>query len=159
MDVDTTNLQQLIDAILSIGTKLSEECCQRLVGSMTQRMKGVLTVQGGPTQYWRGVLSNKVAGECTYFLLAISSGYETPGSVFQWGLRRLSNWTAFNVLLLNTRVIIPKTIQRPFLVSTSTHAQGPYNLMSSSPPVLAPSGLIICSRMKQISLNSKQVIQ
>ncbi len=34
MDVQPTNLQQLRDAIMSIWTKISEECLQHLVESM-----------------------------------------------------------------------------------------------------------------------------
>ncbi len=34
MDVQPTNLQQLRDAIMSIWTKISEECFQHLVESM-----------------------------------------------------------------------------------------------------------------------------
>ena len=46
MDVQLTNLQQLRDAIMSIWTKLSEECFQYLVES-----KAVLKAKGGPTRY------------------------------------------------------------------------------------------------------------
>ena len=42
MDVQPTNLQQLYDDIMSIWTKLSEECFQYLVESMTGRIKAVL---------------------------------------------------------------------------------------------------------------------
>ncbi len=42
MDVQTTNLQQLCDAIMSIWTKISEECFQHLVESMPRRIKTVL---------------------------------------------------------------------------------------------------------------------
>ncbi|KAF7650651.1 hypothetical protein LDENG_00122600 [Lucifuga dentata] len=35
MDVQPTNLQQLCDAIMSIWTKISEECFQHLVESMS----------------------------------------------------------------------------------------------------------------------------
>ncbi len=43
MDVQPTNLQQLRDAIMSIWTKISEECFQHLVESMPRRIeqKGV----------------------------------------------------------------------------------------------------------------------
>ncbi len=51
MDVQTTNLQQLRDAIKSIWTKISEECFQHLVESMPQRIKAVLKAKGGPTRY------------------------------------------------------------------------------------------------------------
>ncbi len=34
MDVQPSNLQQLRDVIMSIGTKISEECFQHLVESM-----------------------------------------------------------------------------------------------------------------------------
>ncbi len=42
MDVQTTNLQQLCDAIMSIWTKISEECFQHLVESMPWIIKAVL---------------------------------------------------------------------------------------------------------------------
>ncbi len=42
MNVQTTNLQQLRDAINSICTKISEECLQHLVESMPRRIKTVL---------------------------------------------------------------------------------------------------------------------
>ncbi len=47
MDVQPTNLQQLHDAIMSIWTKISEECFQHLVESMSQRIKA----KGCPTRY------------------------------------------------------------------------------------------------------------
>ncbi len=49
MDVQPTNLQKLRDAIMSIWTKISEECFQHLVESMPQRIKAVLKAKGGPT--------------------------------------------------------------------------------------------------------------
>ncbi len=49
--VQPTNLQQLRDAIMSIWTKISEECFQHLVESMTRRIKAVLKTKGGPTRY------------------------------------------------------------------------------------------------------------
>ncbi len=51
MDVQPTNLQQLRDDIMSIWTKISEECLQHLVESMPQRIKAVLKAKGGPTRY------------------------------------------------------------------------------------------------------------
>ncbi len=48
MDVQPTNLQQLRDAIISIWTKISEECFQHLVES---RIKAVLKAKAGPTRY------------------------------------------------------------------------------------------------------------
>ncbi len=51
MDVQTTNLQQLRDAIMSIWTNISEECFQHLVESMKGRIKAVLKTKGGPTWY------------------------------------------------------------------------------------------------------------
>ncbi len=52
MDVQPTNLQQLRDAIMSIWTKISEECFQHLVESMPQSIKAVLKAKGGPlTRY------------------------------------------------------------------------------------------------------------
>ncbi len=46
MDVQTTNLQQLCDAIMTIWTKISEECFQHLVESMPRRIKAVLKEKG-----------------------------------------------------------------------------------------------------------------
>ncbi len=51
MDVQPTNLQQLCDDIMSIWTKISEECFQHLVKSMPRRIKAVLKAKGGPTCY------------------------------------------------------------------------------------------------------------
>ncbi len=42
IDVQPTNLQKLCDAIMSIWTKISEECFQHLVESMLRRIKAVL---------------------------------------------------------------------------------------------------------------------
>jgi len=42
VDVQLTNLQQLRDALMSIWTKISEECFQQLVESLPQRIKAVL---------------------------------------------------------------------------------------------------------------------
>ncbi len=51
MDVQPTNLQQLRDAIMSIWSKISEECFQYLAESMPRRIKAVLKTKGGPTRY------------------------------------------------------------------------------------------------------------
>ncbi len=51
MDVQPTNLQQLRDTIMSIWTKISEECFQHFVESMPQIIKAVLKAKGGPTRY------------------------------------------------------------------------------------------------------------
>ncbi len=51
MDVQPTNLQQLRDAIMSIWTKISEECFQHLVESIPRRIKAFLKAKGGPTRY------------------------------------------------------------------------------------------------------------
>ncbi len=51
MNVQPTNLQQLCDAIMSIWTKISEECFQHLVESISWRIKTVLKAKGGPTRY------------------------------------------------------------------------------------------------------------
>ncbi len=51
MDVQPTNLQQLRDAIMSIWTKISEECLQHLVEYMPRRIKAILKAKGGPTRY------------------------------------------------------------------------------------------------------------
>ncbi len=60
MDVQPTNLQQLRDAIMSIWTKISEECFQHLLEYMPRRIKAVLKTKVGPTRYQQGV-PNKVA--------------------------------------------------------------------------------------------------
>ncbi len=62
MDVQPTNLQQLHYAIVSIWTKISEECFQHLVESMPRRIKAVLKAKLGPSRYWQGV-PNKAASE------------------------------------------------------------------------------------------------
>ncbi len=51
MDEQPTNLQLLRDAIMSIWTKISEECFQNLVKSMPWRIKAVLKAKGGPNRY------------------------------------------------------------------------------------------------------------
>ncbi len=51
MDVQPTNLQQLRDAIMSIWTKISEECFQHLVESMPRRITAVLKAKEGPSRY------------------------------------------------------------------------------------------------------------
>ncbi len=51
IDVQPTNLQQLCDAIMTIWTKISEECFQHLVESIPRRIKAVLKLKGGPTRY------------------------------------------------------------------------------------------------------------
>ncbi len=50
MDVQPINLQQLRDAIMSIWTKISEQCFQHLVESMPRIIKAVLKAKG-PTRY------------------------------------------------------------------------------------------------------------
>ncbi len=52
MDVQPTNLQQLCDAIMSIWTKLYEECFKHLVESMPRRIKAVLKVQPGTSKVY-----------------------------------------------------------------------------------------------------------
>ncbi len=51
IDIQPTNLQQLRDAIMSIWTKISEECFQHLVESMPHRIKALLKAKVGPTRY------------------------------------------------------------------------------------------------------------
>ncbi len=51
MDVQPTNLQQLREAIMSIWTKISEECFQHLFESMPRRIKTVLKAKEGPTRH------------------------------------------------------------------------------------------------------------
>ncbi len=65
MDVQPTNLQQLCDAIISIWTKISEECFQHLVESMPRIIKSVLKAKRGPNWYLQGV-PNIVASECIW---------------------------------------------------------------------------------------------
>ncbi len=45
-DVQPADLQKLRDAIMSIWTKISEECFQHLVESMPRRIKAVLKAKG-----------------------------------------------------------------------------------------------------------------
>ncbi len=52
MDVQSTNLQQLHDAVMSIWTKISKECFQHLVESMPWRMKAVLEAKT-PSIYFK----------------------------------------------------------------------------------------------------------
>ncbi len=52
MDVQPTNLQQLCDAIMSIWTKISEECLQHLVESMPWRIKVLKGVQPGTSKVY-----------------------------------------------------------------------------------------------------------
>ncbi len=51
MDVQPTNLQKQLDTIMSIWSKISEECFQHLVESMLRRIKAVLKAKVGPTRY------------------------------------------------------------------------------------------------------------
>ncbi len=51
MDVQPTYLPQLHDAIMTIRTKISDECFLQLVESMPRRIKAVLRAKGGPTRY------------------------------------------------------------------------------------------------------------
>jgi len=51
LDVHPTNLNQLQDAVLSIWANISKECFQHLVESMPRRIKALLKVKGGQTQY------------------------------------------------------------------------------------------------------------
>ncbi len=55
MDVQRTNLQQLRDAIMTIWTKIPEECFQHLVESMLSRTVAVLKSKEGPTRYYQGI--------------------------------------------------------------------------------------------------------
>lgn len=48
MDVQPTNMQHLCEAVMSIWTEIAEECFQRLVKSVTQRIKSVLKAKQGP---------------------------------------------------------------------------------------------------------------
>ncbi len=55
MNVQTTNLQQLCDAIMSIWTKISEHCFHHLVESMPRRIKAVVkakVVQPGTSKVY-----------------------------------------------------------------------------------------------------------
>ncbi len=49
MDVQTTNLQQPRDAIMSIWTKISEKCFQHLFEPVPRRIKAVLKTKGVQT--------------------------------------------------------------------------------------------------------------
>ncbi len=76
MDVQLTNLQQLRDAIMSIWTKIYDECFQHLVESMPRRINAVLKAKGGPTRYKQGV-PNKEASECICICIYIYSFFLT----------------------------------------------------------------------------------
>ncbi len=76
MDVQTTNLQQLCDAIMTIWTKISEECLQHLVESMHQRFKAVLKEKGGPPRYQQGV-PNKIASDCNIYCIYLDHSIDT----------------------------------------------------------------------------------
>ncbi len=71
MDVQPTNLQQLRDAIMSIWTKISEECFHHLVESMPRRIKTVLKAKGGPTQYQQVYLIKSPVSVCIYIYIYI----------------------------------------------------------------------------------------
>jgi len=51
LDVHPTNLHQLQGIILSIWANISKECFQHLVEPMLHRIKAVLKMKGGQTQY------------------------------------------------------------------------------------------------------------
>ena len=51
MNVQLTNLQKLLDAIMSTWTRISKECFQHLVESMTRQIESVLSAKAAPTQY------------------------------------------------------------------------------------------------------------
>uniref|UniRef100_A0A669C3V7 DH domain-containing protein n=1 Tax=Oreochromis niloticus TaxID=8128 RepID=A0A669C3V7_ORENI len=51
MNVQQKDLQQLCDAVMSTWTKISEECFQRLVESMSQVIKRSLKAKWSPTCY------------------------------------------------------------------------------------------------------------
>ncbi len=51
MDVQPANLQQLCDAVMSIWTKISEQCFQHLVESVPRRIKAVLKATGTSKLY------------------------------------------------------------------------------------------------------------
>ncbi len=51
LDVQPTNLQQLRYAIMSIWTKISEECFQHLVESLLRIITAVLKAKRDPTRY------------------------------------------------------------------------------------------------------------
>ncbi len=55
MDVQTTNLQQLCDAIISIWTNISEECFNTLLNLCHEELR----------QFWRQKGSNPVLVRCT----------------------------------------------------------------------------------------------
>ncbi len=79
MDLQLTNLQ-LRDGIMSIWTKITEECSQPLVESLPQRIKAVLKAKGHPTQYLQGV-PNEVASECSHSRVCVPLVQVGEGSV------------------------------------------------------------------------------
>ncbi len=109
MDVQPTNLQELRDAIMSIWTKISEECFQHLVKSMTQRIKAVLKPKGGPTRYKQGV-PNKVASECIFdYLSNISHRNFKYADSSACSFQRWKNSMGKDTLLTFTRAYVGKT--------------------------------------------------
>ncbi len=75
MDVQPTNLQQLRDAIMSIWTKISEECFQHLFESMPRIIKAVLNEKGVQLGTSKVYLIKWPVSVCIYIYIYIYNCY------------------------------------------------------------------------------------
>lgn len=64
--------QQMCDAVMSVWTKISQECLQHLVDSMSQRDR--CSSEGERVQNWQGI-PNKVGCECILLYFSWVSSY------------------------------------------------------------------------------------
>ncbi len=71
MVVQPTNLQQLCDAIMSIWTKISEECFQHLFEPVPRRIKAVLKAKGVQTGTNKVYLIKWPVSVCIYIYIHI----------------------------------------------------------------------------------------
>lgn len=65
LDVQSTNPQQLHDAVWSIMTKISEGISNTALKVSHEELKVVLKAKEGPAFYWQ---PHKVSGECIFTL-------------------------------------------------------------------------------------------
>lgn len=85
MDVQPTTPQQLSDVIMSIWTKISWECNQHLVESMTQNIVAALKEKGGPTLYKQVFIFYFFTWCGLYLWFKISSCKADYSSLFRCG--------------------------------------------------------------------------
>ncbi len=71
MDVQPTNLQQLHVVIMTIWTKISEECFQHLVESMPRRIKAVLKAKGVQPGTSKVYLTKWPVSVCVYIRVCV----------------------------------------------------------------------------------------